>query len=478
MSSNQNDNQVAINNTFLDDNHDTIVALCTPRGSGAIALLRLSGLNAIDIASSIAKLSSGKKLHESPSHTIHHGFVINPNQDNTIVDEVLFFLMKGPRTFTGQDTVEISCHNNPFLIDQIISCCIEHGARSAKPGEFSKRAYLNGKIDLLQAEALNDLLGAQTELALKKSLSQLHGSFSSYIKKLEEELFNLLCHVESSFEFLEEEQRDLQFDELIREKTAAILQEIKQTKDMFNVQQQIKQGIRIALIGSVNVGKSTLFNALAKKDRAIVTQTPGTTRDCIEYSLYKDGNFWLIIDTAGLRQTHDTIEQEGIQRSYQEAASADIILLVIDASTNITEQEQEIYTTIHQQYADKTIVVINKIDCDKPNNLDLFEESNVIKISAKNNVGISDLESSIHQKIQNLFSKLNSPFLLNQRQHKLMCEIETKLQSIEKILSDPIQYELVAYHLKEILENLSELTGKNITEGVLDTVFKTFCVGK
>ena len=304
-----------INPALLSDDLDTIVALCTPRGSGSLALIRLSGNNAVAIADACTRLSSGNTLQESQSHTIHHGHIVD---GETKVDEVLFFLMRSPRTFTGQDTIEISCHNNPFIIEKIMTCAIIHGARHAQAGEFSKRAFLNGKIDLIQAEALNELIHAPTERALQTSLAQLKGSLSHYLSTLETDLVTLIGLVESSFEFLEEEQRDLSINQLIQAKLHALYAKIKELKNNFNQQKHIKQGIRITLIGTVNAGKSTLFNALLNQERAIVADLEGTTRDSIEATLYKKGNFWLLIDTAGLRNTDDQIEQQGIQRSMQD----------------------------------------------------------------------------------------------------------------------------------------------------------------
>ncbi len=470
---------------LLTDDLETIVAQCTPRGSGAIALIRISGQQALSVANSIAKLSSGKSLESRDSHTIHHGSIIDPDNPHEIIDEVLFFLMKGPRTFTGQDTVEISCHNNQFIIENIISCAIKYGARTAQPGEFTKRSFLNNKIDLLQAEAINDILGAQTELALKKSLAQLQGSLSSFMHHLEAELFKLLSLIESSFEFLEEEQRDLEFEKIIHDKTDEVLSELKVIKANFNNQQHIKQGIRIALIGSVNAGKSTLFNALVKQERAIVADIEGTTRDSIEYSLYRDGNFWLIVDTAGLRKTGDIIEQQGIEKSFEQAALADIILLVIDSTKTLNSQEHETYDKIMTSYNDKIITVLTKQDlCNEETMNTALKEltdnahNSPLYVSAKNKAGIESLEQTIDAKIQSLFAEFKSPYLLNQRQYNLVCKIDEQLQTIASRFGNHVDYELVAYHIREMLEKISELTGKNITEGMLDTIFKTFCVGK
>ncbi|MFA5074650.1 MAG: tRNA uridine-5-carboxymethylaminomethyl(34) synthesis GTPase MnmE [Candidatus Babeliales bacterium] len=465
---------------FLTRDNEAIIAQCTPKGSGAIAVLRLSGQNTVFVADKIAKLSSGKKLQNCSSHTINHGYVIN-HGSKEIIDEVLFLFMQAPKTFTGQDTVEINCHNNAYIIEQIINQAIKAGARLADRGEFTKRAFLNNKIDLIQAEAINEIINAQTENALRKSMSQLHGSLSFYLQNLQEDIVGLLAVAESSFEFLEEEHQALDINNIFKDKILKILSNLEEIKNNFNQQQQIKNGIKISIIGGVNLGKSTLFNTLAKQDRAIVTDIAGTTRDVIETSIYKNGNFWLLTDTAGLRQTEDIIEKEGIEKAWQQASLADIILLVFDLSKNLSEQQLEIYKNIIEKHENKIIFVGNKFD--RENNavldkLNFLTNKKFIKISALNKTGISDLESEIEIKIQDLFAKLQSPFLLNQRQHNLILELESKLKFIENSFAKNIEYELIAYHLKDILERLSELTGKNVTEKVLDRVFLDFCVGK
>ncbi|QQR48997.1 tRNA uridine-5-carboxymethylaminomethyl(34) synthesis GTPase MnmE [bacterium] len=464
----------------LSNDHDTIISLCTPRGSGAIAIIRLSGDNALECVNPIAKLSSGKRLIDCSSHTINHGHVVDPSA-HAVIDEVMFMVMHGPKTFTGQHTVEINCHNNQFIIENIIACAIEHGARLAQPGEFTKRAFLNNKIDLLQAESINELIHAQTELSLRKALGQLQGSLSNHFNELELDVVMLLALVESAFEFVEEEQRDLAIDTTITTRTQELVGRLAEVKQHHNHQQQIKQGIRLVLIGTVNAGKSTLFNTLVKKNRAIVTDIAGTTRDSIESSRYVNGNFWLVIDTAGLRQTGDFIEQQGIERSLQEADQADMVILVVDSSRHLSEQEKQTYQEIYQKYRDKSLVVFNKIDQQLPETSAyraLFPQATILNVSGQHHVGIQELEQLIDQKIQQLFATLHSPFLLNQRQYNLIIEMEIKLKNIANSYLSGIEYELVAYQLKGILENISELTGKSITENVLDNVFSSFCVGK
>lgn len=452
---------------------DSIIAQCTPNGKGAIALLRLSGENALSIADAISSLPKNKKISEQLSHTIHYGFVVN--NENERIDQVLFLIMHAPHTFTGQNTVEITCHNNPFIIQRIIEAAIAGGARLAQEGEFSRRAVLNDKIDLLQAEAINDLIHANTQQALKQSLSQLEGSFSHWIGTIEKDLVKALAFSEASFEFLDEE--NMEFNVQIKEILSKILQIITTLKKTFNQQQQIRKGIRIAIIGSVNAGKSSLFNALLNEKRAIVTNIAGTTRDAIEAGLYKNSNYWTLIDTAGLRTTDDIIEQLGITLSYQEAHKSDIILLVLDGSRRISDTEKEIYSDLMQKYRDKIICVINKADLPQQE-LSFFDKQRAYSVSSNNSETMDSIEQAIEEKIQRLFDSISSPFLLNQRHFNALITLENNLIFIQNLLSHNPQYEIISYHLQETLSTLSELTGKSISEAGMDAVFREFCVGK
>lgn len=463
---------------FHSPDEQTIIAQCTPRGSGAIALLRISGASAIIVADTMAQLASGKKLTDLPSHTIHYGTIVDENKNH--IDSVLFMLMHGPRTFTGQDTVEITCHNNQFIIEEIISLAIRAGARLAQEGEFTKRAVINGKIDLVQAEAINELIHAQTQMALKQSLAQLSGSFSSWLAGIEMELLKALAFCQASFEFLDEE---IELGGPITHMIGGIKFSISEIKKTFNQQQQIRQGVRVAIIGSVNAGKSSLFNALLNQQRAIVNAQAGTTRDSIEAGLYKNGNFWTLVDTAGLRQTHDAIEQEGIRRSFEEAHKADIILLAHDSMRELSNEEKNVYAQLQEKYASKIICVYTKDDHTslniKSSTFIQDVQKDLIYVSSKTKNNIEMLEQIIQQKIASLFEDIASPFLLNQRQHNLLLALETKLVEIESMLqSKQIAYELLAIHLNDAIAHLAELSGKEISETSMDMVFREFCVGK
>jgi tRNA modification GTPase len=450
---------------------ECIIAQCTPHGPGALALIRISGPSVRSLVEKMARLASKMKISEVPSHTIHYGSV---GTDGSPIDNVMFIVMDSPRTFTGENVIEITCHNNPLIIEAIISSAIAHGARLAQPGEFTRRAFEQGKIDLIQAESIHELISAQTQQALKLSLAQLEGSFSHWIEELQQELLQALAWCEASFEFLDEER---EFGTQIQARIGSLLSTITSLKQTFSAQQQLRQGIKIALIGSVNAGKSSLFNALVSKERAIVTDIPGTTRDSIEEGISVLGNQWTIVDTAGLRTTEDLIEQEGIKRSLTEAHKADLVLLVIDGSRDLSPQEYQAYTSLRKAYPTKCILVQTKADCPRSSHNELLKDCSLV-VSAKTGINIDQLISAIKHKNNELFAALDSPFLLNKRQHSLLLALEQKLTTINNELTSHPQYELISVHLQEALTTLSELTGKTISEAGLDRVFKEFCVGK
>lgn len=454
----------------------TIIAQCTPRGAGAIALLRLSGPHAWTMCEQIARIPGSKSIQDQASHTIHFARIVTA--DNTVLDQVMLLLMRGPKTFTGEDVVEITCHNNQILIEAVIQRALEVGAQPAQPGEFTQRAFAHGKIDLIQAEAIHDVITAQTQAALKKSLAQLEGSFSHWIKQLETELVRTLAWCEASFEFLDEEEEfgSQMFEHLKRQRTL-----ITHLKKSFDQQQHIKQGIRIALVGSVNAGKSSLFNALIGQKRAIVSAQAGTTRDTIEAQLNRSGVFMTLVDTAGLRQTADVIEQEGIKRSHEEAHKADLVLMVIDGSRALSPEEIAVYRDLAHAHNQKIVTVITKQDLPAADGLrdHIGSSLSTISVSSSLGTGMVELERIIEKKIQELLARSDAPFLLNQRQFHVVATLDQQLEQIMLSLKKPvIQYELISYHLREALELLCELTGKSISEAGMDMVFKEFCVGK
>ena len=457
---------------MINFNEQTIIAQCTPQGNGAIALIRLSGTDAITIANNISKLpGTQSNLLEKSSHTVHYGHIMDHHDQ--LIDQVMLIVMQAPRTFTGENTVEITCHNNPFIVEKIINLAINNGARLAQKGEFAQRAFLNNKLDLIQAEAINSLIHAHTEQALKKSLSQLEGQLSHWIAEIEQKLLKCIALSEASFEFIDEE---MDFSPQIKSELVAIINAIKQAQQTNNIQQQIKDGIKIAIIGSVNAGKSSLFNALLKKERAIVTPIAGTTRDVIEAGIYNNQNYLTLVDTAGLRQTQDYIEQLGINKSFEQAEIADIILLTFDSSRQITSVELEVYQALFAKFKDKMILVANKSD--QATLLKLPSKfAPIIKISTQTKDGLEALEHAIQNKINLILSQDTAPFLLNQRQFSVLSSVTQMSELVIKMLTNP-EFELISLHLNEILQLLSNLSGKTVTENSMDRIFREFCVGK
>jgi tRNA modification GTPase len=455
---------------IIRDDH-TIVAQCTPQGAGAIALIRVSGKDSFEIVSDIAQLFSKKNFKTVPSHTIHYGLIV---ENNITIDAVLFFAMRGPKTFTGEDVVEISCHNNQLIVHKIIEALIKRGVRVADPGEFSKRAVMHNKLDLVQAEAINDIIAAKSDSALKQSLSALQGSFSALILSIEEKILEVMVYSEASFEFLDEE---MNFSDAIKERLFSIMDLVEKSLHTFDKRRFLYEGVRVVLVGKTNVGKSSLFNALIDRDRAIVNDVAGTTRDTIEAVFFKNNLQLTFIDTAGIRETDNEIEQQGIDRSFDEAAQADIILLVVDSATMYHAHEIQEYQKLLAKYEEKIIIVQNKIDsATKP--IDFLLDKSIIQVSAQHKKNIHYLFEEIERKVLSVIGKNDTPFVLNQRQFDLLLQFKNYLEPVIKRLHRSIDYELLSFHLKESLELLAEITGKTITEKAFDKVFQSFCVGK
>lgn len=463
---------ITIQITDPHNSSDTIIAQCTPVGAGAIALLRLCGPAAIAIASRMVQLASSQALEQVPTHTIHYGTIITAH--GTLIDKGMIIVMHAPKTFTGEHTVEITCHNNQGIIEQIVEQAREYGARLANPGEFTQRAFLNNKIDLVQAEAINELIHANTFAGLQKSMAQLKGTLSAWVETLEQELVHALALTEASFEFLDDE--NITFDAQIKEILTKAISNIQGIKKSFDKQQMLRQGVRIALIGSVNAGKSSLFNALLNRHRAIVSNIAGTTRDTLEATITRQGNSWTLIDTAGLRETDNEIEQQGIERSRQEAHAADLILLILDQSRTCTAQEQLLYQELISQYGSKCILVYNKSDL--PCAVQVALPVQPIAVSTITRQHIELLEQTIDEQLRLLFGQAASPFLLNQRHFNLLTNLEQTLEKIIGMLVAPIDYTLVAYEIKEATAHLAQLTGKTISEDAMNAIFKEFCIGK
>jgi tRNA modification GTPase len=456
---------------------DTIVARCTPQGSGAVALIRLSGDTACDIATRMSRLPNKQTLNTVSTHTVHYGAVIDAH--GTTIDHVLYIVMHAPRTFTGQETVEITCHNNPFIVEAIIERAIACGARLAQNGEFTRRAVYNGKMDLVQAESLHEFIHAGTQQAVKAALSQVKGTLSQILVSLETALIKALALSEASFEFIDEE---MQFGEQISTILRGVADTVQHLQHSCNAQQQIREGMRIALVGSVNVGKSSLFNALLGNSRAIVSDIPGTTRDVIETTVYRHDMHYTFVDTAGLRVTDDSIEKQGIERSHQEAHKADVVLIVTDGSRALSAQEQSVYDDLFAAYQSKAIAVRTKADLppSSPNSDHHTTSASIpcISVSVITKQNLQQLEEMVFHKLSTLLHSADMPFLLNQRQQKLIQGLAADVHTIQQLLTGDIQYEIASYHLQQAIATVAELTGKSISEAAMDAVFREFCVGK
>ena len=466
-------------------NKDIIVALATPRGNGAIALIRISGSSCRKIVSKAGRLVSGKSINEVLSHTINFGCIYG--QDGKLLDKVLFLIMDAPRSFTGEDTIEITCHNNNYVIDSIINLLCFIGARPALPGEFSRRAVLNDKIDLLKAEAINDLIKAQNEVSVRASLLQIEGSLSKEISDIDLELCKVSAWCMASFEFLEED-RDFSKDILFM--LNSIKSNIEKILSTNPLKKIIKEGIRVVILGAPNSGKSSLFNFLASKNKAIVSNEPGTTRDIIEHTVYGKNINITFVDTAGIRDSDSSIEKQGIEKAFFEAGSSDLIIILCDAKSVLDKSIDIIlYKALIDKYKNNFIFSINKTDLiDDYKNILNFEIINYAQkntkdeiafISVKNEFGLDDFLKKIYDKIGYLESCCSLPYFLNDRQIKLVGYILDKLQFvINMFLKKDIMYELIIEEIQDMQIAISDITGKDASENAMNKVFKDFCIGK
>lgn len=453
----------------MGETHSTLVACCTPRGAGALALIRISGPEAFTLLQHIAHTQSQEKINTTVSHTISYGSVIA--RDGTVIDTALFLVMRAPRTFTGDDTVEITCHNNDLIIEKIIDRAIECGAHSAGPGAFTRRAVENGKIDLVQAEAIHELIAAQNEWALQRSHAQMRGTLSHALAEIERTLISVLAWSEASFDFLDEGGG---FAHEITTALTLLTEQIAHILTHEERMDKLRSGMRVALIGMVNAGKSSLFNRLVGSKRAIVSAHAGTTRDTIEAHIVEGGIRWTLIDTAGLRSTEDAIEREGIERSYEEAALADIILLTKPTDTCLLPEQEKLYKEIAARYPEKIIRVTTKSDLNHAS----IEDDQSIAVSAETGENIDLLKNRIIERGSLLSGSGEAPYLLSRRQIFLLKVADKEIKKAISYGGESAHYELISYHITTALEEISGMTGKTISEAGMDAVFKEFCVGK
>lgn len=444
-------------------NTDPIAAIATPAGEGAIAIIRLSGKGALEIAESIFS----RPISHLPSHTAHYGRILS--KDGSTLDSVLLLIMKAPRSYTGEDSIEISCHGGSLIAKKVLARVIEAGARCAQPGEFSLRAFLNGKIDLAQAEAVQTLIAAKNELALSQAEKQLEGALSSSIRTFQKELTDIAAILEAWVDFPEEGLEFASMEEILATLTS-ICQKMEKLQATFHDGKMLHQGLRLCLLGAPNVGKSSLMNALLGKDRAIVTPIAGTTRDLLEEDLRLGSLHFKLIDTAGIRSTEEIVEQEGIRRSKQAHLEADVTLLLLDASRPLEQQDQLLLHTIDLQ---KSLIVWNKIDLGKP------QHPEGIPISAKEKLGLDLLKAAIEQLIWKKGPPSKEEVILSEmRHHQALTEAIVACRTVIQGLQSGISAEFTASDMRQALYSLGQIIGTNVTEDILSAIFSKFCLGK
>jgi tRNA modification GTPase len=463
-------------NNLNYNNSDTIVAISTPLGKSGIGIVRLSGEKAIEIVDKIFISKNKKSAKNFKSHTIHYGFIVEKSSAN-IIDEVLLTIMKAPKTYTRQDIVEINCHGGIAAVRKVLELCLENGARLAQPGEFTLRAYLNGRIDLAQAEAVLDIVDASTEKALKASTSQLRGELSQLLGKVKENLLEVLSEIEANIDFPEEE---IEISEINSLKEKII--DIKNTLQKLLISSQMGKllyiGVKGVICGRPNVGKSSLMNALLGKERVIVTPSPGTTRDVIEEIIDLDGIPLRILDTAGIIEPKDLIEKESVNRSKDEIEQADIIIFVLDATQGFVEEDKFIYERIKNK---NFIICLNKIDIGNKIEIESFPISireRFLKVSALKKIGIDELKRKIHEIVISQEIDLSFPILINVRHQLAVKNAVSYLQCVLDNLRKNFGLEIIAQDLKESLDEISSILGENINDKVLDLIFSRFCIGK
>jgi tRNA modification GTPase len=451
---------------------DTIVALATPPGIGAIGVIRLSGTKAINI---VNELFPAKNIAEQHSHTLLVGFL---KDGDTILDEVVLSLFKGPKSYTGEDVVEISCHGSPYVQQKVVDACLKHGARLAKPGEFTQRAFLHGKMDLTQAEAVADLIASNTAAAQKTALHTIRGGFSENLKQLREQLIRFSALIELELDFSQEDVEFAdrsEFNKLIDE---MILQTTQLTSS-FKLGNVIKNGVSVAIIGKPNAGKSTLLNTLLNENRAIVSDIPGTTRDTIEELINIDGVLFRLIDTAGIREhSGDLIESAGMEKSKEKMKQADLVLYLFDVREPAEELIMMETDMIRQQL--KYLMVGNKVDLADEDEAKIKFNScnNLVFISAKNHTHTDALKLRMVDTILQGQVQTENTIVTNARHYHALKEVEKSLQDIKLGLENKIPGDLLSLDIRRCLHFLGEITGEITNEDQLDYIFSKFCIGK
>ena len=454
--------------------NETIIALATPNGLGAISVIRISGKNSIITTDKLFKAKNKKPLSKQKSHTVNLGHILKNGNE---LDEVLITLFKGPHSYTGEDTIEISCHGSTYIQQEIIDLFIDNGVRVANPGEFTLRAFINGKMDLNQAEAVADLIASENEGSHKLAMQQMKSGFSNYLKKLREELLHFTSMIELELDFSEE---DVEFAERgeFKKLTNKIQSELKTLIDSFQSGNVLKNGISVAIAGKPNAGKSSLLNTLLNEDKAIVSDIPGTTRDSIEDSIIIDGIKFRFTDTAGLRETKDEVESKGIEKTKEKISNAKILLYLFDINDiNINEIKSSLKTFKRDDLS--IILVRNKIDL-KNKNQSLLKELNdreLIEISATDSKSVSKLKKRLVNEVD-ILNPYTDVIISNSRHYEALKKALKAIEEVNKGLKNNISGDLLSVDIRRSIEHLGEITGEITNDDVLGNIFANFCIGK
>lgn len=455
---------------------DTIAAISTPPGEGAISIVRMSGEEAVSIAQ---KVFSGKDLTQAKSHTINYGHIVDPKTHEEI-DEVMVSLMLAPKTFTREDVVEINCHGGIVATNRILQLLLVNGARLAEPGEFTKRAFLHGRIDLTQAESVMDLIRAKTDRSMKIALNQLDGNLSHLIDSLRKDILDVLAQVEVNIDYPEYDDVEEMTTKLLKEKAIEIKQRIEQLLKTASQGKIMREGLETALVGRPNVGKSSLLNHLLHEDKAIVTDVAGTTRDVIEEYVNVSGVPLKLIDTAGIRETDDKVEKIGVERSKKAIEQSDLVLLVLNAAESLTKEDLELIRLTNDK---KRIIILNKTDLeeklDRKELAKISENAPVYATSILKNEGVEALEEAISKLFFNGIENSQSTVMVTNARHiALLKKAQNSLDSVLEGISSGMPVDLVQIDMTEAWNLLGEITGESYEDELLDQLFSQFCLGK
>ncbi|MDP2929209.1 MAG: tRNA uridine-5-carboxymethylaminomethyl(34) synthesis GTPase MnmE [Candidatus Omnitrophota bacterium] len=459
---------------------DTIVAVSTPVGEGGIGIVRISGAGALEIADKIFVSKDRKKPSKFGTYTIHYGHIVALQTKNEIIDEVLLTVMRAPKSYTKEDIVEINCHGGVQAVKRVFDIIIKCGARIAQPGEFTKRAFLNGRIDLAQAEAVLDIIRAKTEGSLKAAIGQLEGNLSKDVTGILETLIEAASHIEASIDFPNEEL-DIIKEGALTIKIDRILGEMKNLIDSFGQGVVLREGVLAVICGKPNVGKSSLMNLLLKRDRVIVAPVPGTTRDAVEETISLSGLPIRLVDTAGIGEVKDILYKESSDRSKRYIEKADIVLLMLDASVEINEEDMDIIRLVEGR---KKLVIINKIDSPakgitKRGLTHLFKDDIVVEISVEKRKNIELLEKSVLDIVwSGKYTQGEGAIVTNARHKELLDKAFNNMLSVSGSIKGALSPELIAVDLKEAIFNLGLIVGRSVSEDILDRIFENFCIGK